>query len=386
MVYKGSQPIKILQVTIGDGSFGGVASFLYTYYSHMDHSKVHFDFLYCGENSMRSKEGDPVLERSTITTLHILKRNNNGFSEYRKLLPELKKIFNKNEYDIVHVNSGNLFLNATVAFTLNGNSKYIAHSHNTQATIKYSSKLKSVIKSIIRKPCTNYIIKKADALFACSKAAGQNLFGSNGVNSDKFTLIHNAIDLSKYRYKPDVRARVRNGEERFIVGHVGRLTDQKNPLFIIDVFSDLHKLNANTVLWMIGEGELREMIEKKVASLGLGDCVDLMGRREDVAELMQAMDIFLFPSLYEGLSIVTIEAQAAGLPIFASDSISPEHKVTSQLTFLPLKEGSVMWATEINKALQSLFRHDTVDELLSAGYEIGDEAKKLERYYCSLCK
>lgn len=373
---------KILQVTIGDGSFGGVASFLYTYYSHMDHSKIHFDFLYCGENSMQSKEGESVLYGSEISTLHILKRNNNGLSEYMRLLPAFKRVFAEKRYDIVHVNSSNLFLNVCVAYALKGRAKLIAHSHNTQATIEYSSKLKSTVKSLIRKPCTSYIIKKADALFACSKAAGLNLFGMKGIKSNNFKIIHNAIDLSKYVFSEDIREIVRNGEDKLILGHVGRLTDQKNPLFVIDVFNALHERNPKSVLWMVGEGELKEEIEKKIEALRLADSVRLLGRRDDVPELMQAMDVFLFPSLYEGLSIVTIEAQAAGLPIFASDSISPEHKVTPKMQFIGLSKKPNEWASEILDTVTSdKDRNNTIDDLIRAGYEITSAAKELEETY-----
>ena len=133
---------------------------------------------------------------------------------------------------------------------------------------------------------------------------------------------------------------------------------------------------------MVGEGELKQTIEQAIQYKKLNDSVKLLGRREDVAELMQGMDAFIFPSLYEGLSIVTIEAQASGLPIFASDSISPEHQITDLLFFIPLAYGADKWAEIIISRLKEQKpRRNMTRELTEAGYEISDAAKRLERIY-----
>lgn len=377
-------PIRVLQVTIGDGSYGGVASFLFSYYSNMDREKIHCDFLYCGENSMQSKQDSPVLKDSNITALHIIKAKNNGYREYSRLLGKLKDFFAKNEYDIVHINTSNVLVTACVISAVHGRAICIAHSHNTKAVMAHQNKIKGAVKDLLKMPGRAYILKKADYYFACSIAAGENLFGAKALKSPQFRLIKNAINLSEYVYDPSIRASARN-TDRFVIGHVGRLTEQKNPLFLLDVFFEIQKINPNTELWMVGEGELEDTVRQRIAQLGLQQNVTLWGRRNDVSALMQAMDIFMLPSLYEGLSIVAIEAQAAGLPVYASTSISKEHQVTQLVQFLPLSSGPKEWAEKITADIDSLpQRRNMTSEMKASGYEITQASKQLQEFYMSL--
>lgn len=378
--------IKVLYVTLGDGSYGGVASFLYTFYSHMDNTKVVSDFLYCARNSMASKMDTEALKDSKITALNAIKPANNGFSDYAKLIPALKRFFKDNMYDIVHLNTSNVYLCASVLHCVPKGTVCITHSHNTKPVISTPNSLKRRIKDILFLPCRKYVLSKSDYYFACSRAAGAHLYGEKILNNRKFKVINNAIDVDRFRYSEEVRNKLRN-TNNFVFGHVGRMTEQKNPVFLLEIFNEIHQRKPDTELWMIGEGELRQDIEKKIVDMGLTDSVKLLGRRDDVAELMQAMDAFVFPSLYEGLSIVTIEAQAAGLPIFASDSISPEHKVTDLMTFLSLKQGADVWAETILTDLQKEYdRYDMSGELIRAGYEINSAANDLQTFYINAVK
>ena len=378
--------VKVLQVTIGDGSYGGVASFMYSYYSHMNHEKIHCDFLYCGENSMQSKENSPALAGSKIITLHIMKSKNNGFREYRRLVKALKAFFKANYYDIVHVNTSNVMVSACVAYALKNKAVFIAHSHNTKAVLDNPNKIICLLKNIMKVPARKYILEKADYYFACSKAAGENLFGISALRSNKFKVINNAIELSSYAYDPEIRKKYRKTDNT-VIGYVGRFTAQKNPFYLIDVFSAIHKIDPSTELWMIGEGELLESIQDRINILGLRECVTLWGRRNDVAHLMQAMDLFILPSLYEGLSIVTIEAQAAGLPVYVSDSISEEHRVTNLVCFLPLAAGASVWGRTIAEDIKKMpKRRNMLSEMTEAGYEIETASKWMENFYLSIVK
>lgn len=380
------KPVTVLQVTIGDGSYGGVTSFLYSYYSHINHEKVHFDFLYCGENSMQSKMGTQALEGSQVTALHVLKPNNNGIGEHKKLLKELKKYFSENQYDIVHVNTANIYVCASIAYVLKGKSVLVLHSHNSKATERPGNIVKRLIKDVLRWPCRKYALKKGDYYFACSNAAGVNLFGKSILKSNRYRLINNAIDISKYVYNQETRARVLK-TDNLIFGHVGRFTKQKNHDFLIEVYAEIHKTIPNSELWIIGEGELQREIETKIKELRLEDSVVIWGRRDDVADLMQAMDIFILPSLYEGLSIVCVEAQAAGLPIYASDSISGEHGLTNLVQFLPLKKGPQFWAKRIIHDVSNLpERRDMGQVIKQKGYEICSAAEWMQRFYIESAK
>lgn len=375
------KPIRVLEVTLGDGSYGGVASFLYTFYSHMDHQRVLCDFLYCAKNSMKSKMDTETMRQSKVTALDAIKPANNGFSDYARLLPALRKYFKENRYDIVHINSSNVYLCASVLHSVPKGTLCITHSHNTKPVIGDSGSLKRRIKDLLFVPCRKYILNRSDYYFACSKAAGLHLYGREIIDNPKFKVIYNAIDIERFRFNENTRKKYRD-TNNFIFGHVGRMTQQKNPIFLLKIFKEIHLRKPDSELWMIGEGELCQDIEKAITDLNLTDSVKLLGRREDVAELMQAMDAFIFPSLYEGLSIVTIEAQAAGLPIFASDSISPEHKVTKLMSFLSLKTPSSEWAECILETLEKTgARNDMSSELIAAGYEINSAAKGLEKFY-----
>lgn len=381
-----NKPVKVLQVTLGDGSYGGVASFLYTFYSNMDHHRVLCDFLYCAKNSMASKMDTEALKQSKVTALDAIKPANNGPGDYAKLLPALKKYFRENSYDIVHINTSNIYLCACVLHSVPKGTICITHSHNTKPVVGDSHSLKRCIKDFLFLPCRKYVLHQSDYYFACSKAAGIHLYGVEILSNLKFKVIYNAIDVERFRFNKDIRKKYRN-TENFVFGHVGRMTEQKNPFFLLKIFKEIHQRRPDSELWIIGEGELRQDIEKAIVDFKLTDSVKLLGRRDDVAELMQAMDAFIFPSLYEGLSIVTIEAQAAGLPIFASDSISPEHKVTELMSFLSLKQSPAEWADNILAALRKTnIRCDMSDELIAAGYEINNAAKDLENFYINAVK
>lgn len=376
-----SAPVRILQVTIGDGSFGGVASFLYNYYAHMDHDRVHFDFLYCGRNAMASRADSGVLRGSTITELGILKPSDNGFGEYRRLIAALKDFFDRNRYDIVHVNSSNPYVNACVAHVLKGRTVYVAHSHNTEATVPHGSSLKRLVKTVIRAWSRGYITRRATALFACSVEAGAYLFGKKNLRSGKFRVINNAIDVAQYAYDPAVRRRQRDGDGT-VVGYVGRLAEQKNPLFAIEVFKQIRARRPNAVLWMVGEGELMDRARREIEASGLSDGAWLPGRIDEVSAAMQGMDVLLFPSLYEGFGIVAVEAQCSGLPVLASDSVPAAANVAGLVTYLPLSKGPAAWAEAALAIVDgNADRRDRTGDVRRAGFDIREEAGKLERFY-----
>ena len=374
--------VRVLQVTIGDGSFGGVSSFLYTYYSHMDRCLVHFDFLYCGENSMLSRMDDPVLKDSDITALHILGSHDNGFLQYAELISALRKVFKQKSYDIVHVNSSNPYVNFCAAYALRGRSFYIAHSHNVKSTIAYASRKKQILKEILSAFIRRYIAGTAGMLFACSDEAGIYLFGKNGMERKNYRVIHNAIDTAAYRYDEEKRRQVRDRDDRLTVGFVGRLSDQKNPGFAIRAFAELQKRVPDSVLWIVGDGELRPEMEKLVSALSLNGRVIFWGQRKDVADLLQGMDVFLFPSRFEGFGIAAIEAQCSGLPVVASDQVPQAANITGLMSCLSLAEPPGKWADAILAAAKgNTGRKDMSEVIKKQNYDICGEAGKLERYY-----
>lgn len=223
----------------------------------------------------------------------------------------------------------------------NGVRVRIAHSHNKSQdkNLKYPIKLYS--KRLIPKYATH--------LLSCGKEAGDWMF-----NGKPYTILNNAIDAQSYRFDKQIREEMREqlgfNQEDFVIGHVGRFNPQKNHNFIIDVFNFVHKKNTAAKLVLVGTGDGQKAIKEKVESLALSDSVLFLGNRTDVNKILQAMDVFLFPSLYEGLPLSIIEAQAAGLPCVISDNVPPECIKTDRVFHYSLEKPLDFWANKIIEA------------------------------------
>lgn len=219
----------------------------------------------------------------------------------------------------------------------------------------------------------------ATELFACSKLAGDWMF-----LGEHFDILYNAIDINEYKYSPVIANKLRQEfhlENCIVVGHVGRFNPQKNHSFLIDIFSECVQRNSNTKLLLVGDGEGRQKIQDKVRDLGIQDKVIFTGIRSDVNELLQAMDVFVFPSLYEGLPVTMVEAQASGVPCIISDHVSKECIVTRGLvTSKRLDESPEQWAKHILQQSRRS-RENHIEEIRTAGYDISTAAKQLESFY-----
>lgn len=229
----------------------------------------------------------------------------------------------------------------------------------------------------------------ADYLIACSKYAGEWLFGKNACKSDKFLVLNNAIDSKEFLFNGDTRIKKRkelNINNRFVVGHVGRFDSPKNHDLLIDIFKVVHDKNNNSLLLLVGDGELRNQIEKKVDGLGLNDSVIFTGVRSDISDLMQVMDVLVFPSLYEGLPVTLIEAQASGLPCIISDNISEEVKITELVKFISIDNNVNIWANEIAKYFNNSTRRNTYQDIAKARYDIELVASEYQNFYISCSK
>lgn len=253
----------------------------------------------------------------------------------------------------------------------------IYHSHNSGNMFGEPSQLFKLMENYNRK-----ILKKyTDKLIACSEDAGKWMFGSS-----KFQVIKNAINAKEFTFNEYVRVIKRKElgiDNKKVVGFVGRLQYQKNPEFLIDVFKEIYKRDKDTVLLIVGLGDLEEKIKVMINNYNLEKAVIFLGARTDVSELMQAFDLFILPSRFEGFGIVLIEAQAAGLPCLASAKVIPDEvKVTDLLEFVDLELNPGIWA---EKALEKLNikRRNTYEEIKDAGYDIKTIVKEIENFYLS---
>ena len=358
-----SEPIRVLQVVTYMGR-GGLETMLMNYYRNIDRNKVQFDFLTHRDERW---DYDDEIESLGGKIYHLPKLN--PFS--KSYLNALDKFFKEHkEYQIVHCHQDCLSGVVLKVAKKNGVKFTIAHSHNANQ----DKNLKYLIKVFEKRKIPKY----ADKLFACGDEAGRWMF-----NTDNFEVLHNAIDTDLYTYNKEKADKVKKEfgiENKFVVGHVGRFSTQKNHEFLIDVFNEVQKVKEDSVLMLVGDGDLRPEIEQKVRDLQIENKVIFTGVRSDVNDLMQGMDVFLFPSLYEGLGIVLIEAQAAGLRCVISDTIPKDGVLTDDVTCISLAQSPVVWANEILK-YQKYKRSNNKEIIKKADYDIKNNAKTLEQFY-----
>lgn len=356
-------PIRVLQV-VTHMERGGLESMLMNYYRHIDRERVQFDFLV--HRQERAAFDDEI--ESLGGKLYRLPRLVPWSEGY---LAALNHFFDEHpEYKIVHVHQDCLSSVILRAAAQHNIPVRIAHSHNANQDKNLKYPIKLWYKRSIPKYTTN--------LFACGKDAGDWMFGGA-----PYQIINNAIDATAYSFNPKKRIEMRHQlglADKLIIGHVGRFNPQKNHLFLLDIFAALLKKEPNAVLLLVGGGEDMLKIQAKAHALGIAEHVRFLGVRSDVADLMQAMDVFVFPSLYEGLGIVLIEAQAAGLPCVVSDTIPREAYLTDLVTAERLSSSTETWADNILEK-RNFPRIDRRAEIAAHGFDITTEAVKLQEFY-----
>lgn len=358
-----NRPLRVLHVLTALSS-GGAESFIMNMYRHMDPSQVQFDFLLRSEENLYKDELERMGSKVYITApfpAHFLR---NAFDTVR--------FFKNHHYDIIHVHANALLY----MFALRCAKKYgvkcrIIHSHNSSMKFLPLLPIHNANKRIISSLATDY--------FACSDEAGKWMF------PDKYTLVNNAISLDDFQFKKQIRHRIRTElgirDNERVYGHVGRFAPQKNHDFLLDVFHELLKYQPQAKLILVGSGPLQPEIEKKAQSLAIDDRILFLGIKNNISDILNAFDVFLLPSLYEGLCIALIEAQANGLPIVCSDAISNQGIFCSSAHLLPLSKGANYWAEYI--ASNSFQRYNIIPVLQDAGFDIIQEAKKLQSFYLS---
>lgn len=367
------QPIRILQAFVANDK-GGLTGYICQNYRFIDKNKVQFDFL-TFEDGKLDFEDEFI---SMGARFYHISRPSHLIS-YAK---SLKGILNQTEYVAVHFNMSYAnFIPIIIARWL-GAKKIIVHSHSTAIDDRRS--VVRIIKTAIHKIGRNLMSYMADDYLACSSLAAQWMYPVSILQSKHYHMARNAIDVSKYNYNPHVRADVRQrlkiSDDTFVIGHVGRFTYQKNHEFLINIFKEVHQKVKDSVLLLIGEGPDEGLIKQKVKELQLNDNVIFLGRRNDVPKLFQAMDCFVLPSRFEGLPIVGIEAQAAGLPCLFSDVITTETSVSKNVVFISLDDMN-HWISNILSI--STEKRKPCEKLCIdiAGYNIKKEIKEMESLY-----
>ena len=361
------KPIIVAQI-MGKWVGGGVESVIMNYYRHLDHSKVQFDFI-CDEDSTRI----PYDEIKKLGGRVFLVPKYQNLPKYLKVL---EKLFKENQYRIVHSNINTLSVFPLYAAKKAGVPIRISHSHSTSNPKEWK---RNFIKNILRPFSKRY----ATDYFACSEVAGRYLFGNKTFNRGEVKIIHNAIDIDKFKFDEVARKKLRKElgikDSTIVIGHVGRFVQQKNHTFLVDIFKEYHKKNPDSKLLLVGSGPLEDEIKKKVERLGLKDSVLFLGQRDDINKLYSVMDIFCLPSLYEGLPVVGVESQAAGLPIIFSNGVSHEAIISKNAKIVPTQETGA-YIKKMDEITQENKQRALAS--INENMSIKNEAPKLEAIYC----
>lgn len=352
--------VKVLHIFHHMGN-GGIEHFVMDNYRAIDKSRVHFDFLVSVEYA---GSFDEEIAAMGSTMYHAYPFKKNPIKNYN----DIARIVKENHYDIIHRHTGSAFGYFDLRAARKGGAKHlILHSHNPDVGKPWVHKIS---KNLLEIDCIG---------LACSKDAGEFLFGQK-----PFKIFPNAIDCEQFCFSPSEREKVRKElgiENQFVLGHIGRYEEQKNHKKLVEIFKAALELQPQAKLISIGDGVLVEEIKAYAKKLGVYQNILFLGYRKDVANIMQAFDAFVLPSLYEGFPIVQIEAQANGLHCFSSRDVIPgESNITGNVTFIPLSNTSEQWAdTIVNTNCQRDL--NAIGIIKEAGYDIKSSASRLASFY-----
>lgn len=362
-----SEPIRVLVLdTVMDR--GGAETMIMNYYRQIDRSKIQFDFLV---NRPYEAAYEKEIQELGGKIFRMCPLYPQYFGRYKKEVREFLKAHP--EYQIIHSN-----LEERSYFALKEAKKLdipvrISHSHNAPRGFD--------LKSIIRYYFRANLKPQVTHMFTCGEEAGIWLYGKK--QQDQVIMMNNAIDAKLYQYHPAVEEEMRKElglEGKFVIGHVGRFFPQKNHTFLIDIFAKVYQQNKNAVLLLVGGGELETEIKEKVEELNLTEVVKFLGVRSDIHRLMQAFDVFILPSLFEGFPVTMVEAQAAGLPCIISDQVPPQCAITKNVEIISLKQSPQQWAEHL-LTYQNTKKQNTYETIVKQNFDIKANAKWLQQFY-----
>lgn len=360
-----------IAVVMGKMHSGGKKNLVMEYYRHIDRSRIQFDFI-CDKDSNAIPKDEIEIMGGRVFEI----------TPYQNILGnlrDLRKICRQNRYKIIHGYNGTMNVFSMYAGWRSGVSIRI----NESISMAHDSDKKTIIKKIL-KPFSQCF---STHYMANGQQCGRWQFGDRLYEQGKVAVFKTVIDTSKNAFDPKLREITRNTlgiDNNLVIGHIGRLTEQKNTLFLIEIFGEILRREPSAKLLIIGDGNLKEAMVKKISDLGIQKNVIYLGRREDIQQFYNAMDCFLLPSLYEGLPVVGIEAETCGLPVFFSTEIPRESSPCEDLGhFIGLDAPADRWAEEIIEKVNynAGKRSSRVDDVKNAGFDSRIEAGKLMDYY-----
>lgn len=354
--------MKVLVVCTVPFEINGIVNVIMNYYTNMKSDSVKFDFI---AHTNVDERLHKRIEDNGDKIFILPNRKKSVYSYIR----QLQRILKDGKYDIMHVHGNSALMEIELFAARKIKIKKIVHAHNTQCTYK-----------ILNRLLYDSFMKSYDYALACSQAAGKWLYKEHD-----FIVFNNSIDTRKYKFSMEKRCRMRKllniPDESLVIGHVGQFYAVKNQEYLLTILANLVRRKVEAVLMLIGDGEQRHYIEQKAKELNIYERVIFTGITDRVQDYMQAMDVFAMPSTHEGLPLVGVEAQAAGLPCVFSDVITREMKMTEPVEFLPINIEASIWAEHILKLSKSPDREKGVKCIQEAGYDIKENASKLLEFY-----
>lgn len=361
-----NEPIRIAQI-VGKLWAGGVENVVFNYYRKIDKSKFQFDFYYDEDSTV-----EPPRDLIDMGAFFFKVPPYQNLPSYIKILREH---FRKKKYEIVHSHLNTLSIFPLYAAWREGVPVRIAHNHSVPGggetrrnVLKYS------LRTFAKIFPTDY--------FACSEKAGRWMFGNKAFNKDKVFVLKNAIDFSKFRHDEELAAKYRKKlglTNKFVIGHVGRFTYAKNHKFLIDIFAEIRKRRNDAILLLVGDGELHEEIVNKLKLNELYDSVVFVGKVLSTGQYYQVIDVMIFPSLFEGLPLTTIESQIAGVPVVLSEAIPKEAEISDGCKYMRLSDSVNQWAEIAIKTKNKKIHLNKK----SMDYDIDRAILRLQNWYLS---
>lgn len=360
-------PIRVLHV-VGNMDAGGMETLVMNWYRKIDKSVVQFDFLV---HTKKKAFYEDEINSLGGRVYHFSILDDKNIFKYIRQLYVFFRIHK--EFEIIHGHHSALGPIYLFLAKISGVKTRISHSH----IASYSKSFRGRTKYLI----TRFFGTFANYHFACSVAAGRYMYGNV-----EFEVINNGIDVERFKFRLENRREIRSdfniNESQLLIAHVGRFHDQKNHSFIIDVFYEIKKMFDSSKLLLVGQGPLKDKTEEKVRKLDLMDDVIFAGSRSDVEKILSASDVFIFPSLYEGLPLTVVEAQCSGLPVICSDNVTTETKLTDLYNTMSLNESPQKWARKIHDLINApINRSSSFNLIRQAGYDSVDVVNKIQNFY-----
>ncbi len=347
---------------------GGVEQVIYNYCARLD--PADYELVYITYDTP-TPAVQARFEALGFTVYSVTKKKDNLLRSCR----EVMDIFRRHRINVVHSHMTLMSFITSFLGLRCGVPVRVAHAHLALRSTWRNRPIHFLCRTLTKMFSTD--------LFACGLEAGRFLYGDRAVARGQVRVMHNAVDPA--RFAPDAKRReerraARGIGDRLCLGHVGRFTDQKNHTFLVEIFAAFHRRRPDSVLLLIGDGPLFDDTRRKVEALGIADAVLFAGPTDRIEDDYQAMDVFVLPSLYEGLAVVLVETQLAGLPILTSDTVTREIACSDAMRYLPLGAGADAWA-DAAEDLARMGRQGVPQALLEGGYDIARAAAWLDGYY-----